>query len=277
MRAAGPGEWLAAALLVSAFYLEPVAGNAPWSAALVLTCLAGAALVLWRPRNIRLVPPAMVLYVAVYALSAVLAGHGAGSDVARYIVRPVALGALTLFLTTPASRRRVIVLLVAATLPQVAITAGQTVKARIDFGGFAARAADSVTGTFGAYGGGPAGLVAIAVMCLAGGAVLAGVLDRRRALGVVVAMLALEIFTATRAAVAFVPVACVGFVGGVALACGRRAPPRALAVIVAAAALSVPAIYGGTELIYPGSFIGAFSNQESDVLGNGAPGDSAPP
>jgi O-antigen ligase len=186
-------------------------------------------------------------------------------------VRPVALGALSLFLTTPDSRRRVIQLLILLTLPQVAIAAWQTVDARIDFGSDAGRAADSVTGSFGAYGGGPAGLVAAAVLLLAGGLVLAGVLDRRRALGVAVVVVAIEVFTATRAAVVFIPAAAVALVAGVVLVLRRTAPVRTLAVFLGVAALSIPITYAATDAIYPGSFTGAFSNQGADFIGNGIP------
>ena len=277
VRAAGPGEWLAAALLVSAFYLDPIAGNAPWSAALVVTCLAGAVLIVRRPENIRRIPLIMVAFVAAYALTAVLADFGGGSDVARYIVRPVALASLTLFLTTPDSRRRVMQLLTILLLPQVIFTAIQTIEARIDFGVDAGRAADSVTGTFGDYGGGPMGLVAVAVLCIVGGLVLTNQIDRRLAAGIAVVIVAIEVFTATRAAVVFLPAAAAAFAAGAVVVLRKRTPVKPLAAILAVAALSVPLIYAGTQLVYPGAFTGAFSNQTSGFLGNGVPSEGGKP
>lgn len=270
-RAAGAGEWLAAALLVSAFYLEPVAGNAPWLASLALTCLAGGAFVLRRPQSIRWVPLVLVAYVAIYALSGLVAGFGNGSEVARYLVRPAAIGALAVFLTTPDSRRRVLIAVVALTLPQVVVTGLQAVDARLERSGEAAAAADSVVGTFGDYGGGPATLVALAALCLVAGHAVVGLLGRRLGLVLAVALLSVGVFSATRAAVVFVPVVGTALVLSATLAAGRPIPARRLAAILAVAVLASPAMYLGTEALFPNAFKGAFSNQGTLVLGDGSP------
>ena len=271
------GEWLAAALLVSAFYLEPIAGNAPWSAALVVTCLAGAALLIVKRERIRWIPLVLVAFVAIYALSGLIAGHGSGSDVARYLVRPAALVALSLFLTTPESRRRVIVLLGLATLPQVAFQAVQTIDAHVDYGSNASIAADSVTGTFGDYGGGPAGLVAGALLCVVAGLLLARLISLRAALLLSVPLFLVEILTATRAAVVFLPLALLTlFAAAVLVSRGRTQRPLLVSVL-AVAVLSAPLIYAGTIAVYPRSFVGAFSNQSSGFLGSGAPPPPAVP
>jgi O-antigen ligase len=281
VRAARAGEWLAAALLVSAFYLVPVAGNGPWSAALVATCLGGGVALITRRAAIGWIPLVLVVYIAIYALSGLVAGHGGGSDVARYVVRPAALVALSLMLTTSDARRRVLILLIALTLPQVVFEAVQAINARIDLGENAGAGADGVTGTFGDYGGGPAGLVASALMCLAAGLVLARCIKPRTGLLLAVPLLLIQILTATRAAVVFVPVALVALIGAALIVGrGRRWRPT-LAGIAVVAALSAPLIYAGTIKLYPGSFTGAFSNQTSSFLGNGVKptgeaGDSDP-
>jgi hypothetical protein len=276
VRAARAGEWLAAALLVSAFYLVPVAGNGPWSAALVATCLGGGVALITRRAAIRWIPLVFVPYIAIYVLSGLVAGHGGGSDVARYIVRPVALVALSLLLTTPEARRRVLMLLIALTLPQVVFEAVQAIRARIDLGTNAGARADSVTGTFGDYGGGPAGLVATAVLCLVAGLALARCIKSRTALLLSVPLVLIQILTATRAAVVFIPISLAVLVGAaVILGRGRRWRPT-LAGISVVAALCIPLIYAGTVLLYPGSFTGAFSNQSSSFLGNGVKSSAEP-
>ena len=265
------GEWLAAALLVSAFYLEPLAGNAPWSAALVVTCLAGAALLVTKRETIRRIPLVLVAFIALYALSGLIAGHGSGSDVARYLVRPAALVALSLFLTTPDSRRRVLVLLGLLTLPQLAFQAVQTIDAHIDYGDNAGIAADSVTGTFGAYGGGPAGLVAGAVLCVIAGLVLTRLISLRTALLLTVPLLLIEILTATRAAIVFLPLALATLFAAALLVNRRPSQRPLLGAVLAVAVLAAPLVYAGTIAVYPRSFVGVFSNQSSGFLGSGAP------
>jgi hypothetical protein len=272
LAAAGPGDALVAALVVSAFYLGPVFGGGPWLAALVLTCLAGGVLLIWRPSNIRRIPLVIVFYVAAYVLSGLTSGLGGAGEIARYIVRPVAIGALTLFLVSPASRRRAVAIVVIATLPQVIFTAGQAVKARVDYGAKAVVAADSVTGTFGDSAAAVVGLAALAAAVLVAGLALAGVIGSRPALGLVVALLAVEVFSSTRVAVVFVPLAALVLAAVVVVVKGRRTPPRTLVTVLAVGALAVPAIYLGSEAIYPGAFVGAFSNQTSQVL----VGDSRP-
>jgi hypothetical protein len=275
VRAAGPGEWLVAALLVSAFYLAPVADGLPWAMSLVATCVAGAALVAWRPRTIRRLPLPIVAYTGVFALSGIVAGLGGGSDLARYLLRPAAIGALSLFLLSVESRRRAVLLLLALALPQVLVTAWQALDARLDYGSAAAVAADRVTGTFGDYGGGPGTLVALTGACLVVGLSLAGRLAGRWAAGLGVALLTVPIFTATRAAVVFIPVTAVALVAGAALILRRQVPARTISVVLAGAALAVPATYLGTEAIYPNAFVGVFNNQNSLFLGAGSPVDPA--
>jgi hypothetical protein len=272
-RQAGVGEALVLALVVTAFYLEPILGGGPWIAALLVTCAAGAVALVLDPGRVKTLPPLLVTFVAVYALAGLLQGHGEGSDVGRYIVRPVAIIALALFLTTPARRRRAIVLTVVAVLPQAVVTCGQAIDTLIDFGRLAAQGgADGVTGTLGDSEANTIGLVAIGAMVLAGALHFAGILSRRATLAIVAAMIGACIFSSTRAALVLIPLTALGLAAGFYVTASRRAARTALAAAcVAIGVASAPVVYGGIEGIYPGAFTGAFSNQSSALLGNGNP------
>lgn len=266
VRASGPGEALAAALLVTALYLEPLLGSAPWLASLAIACLAGGALLLLRPRRIRDVPLILVAYVSVYVLAGLVSGLGGAAEIARYVVRPVAIGALTLFLVTPESRRRVVVLVVLLVIPQVVVTGAQTLSAVLEHGSEARVAVDSVTGTFGDSEASILGLVAIAVMCLGAGLAFARVIAPRHALWLAVVMTLIAIFTSTRAAIVFIPFAAAALAAAALLAARRRPPARMIAATLAVGVVAAPAVYLGTEAVYPGAFIGAFENQRSNIL-----------
>jgi hypothetical protein len=266
LRAAGPGEALAAALLVSAFYLEPILGSAPWLASLVLTCLAGAVAIVVSPRLIRTLPLPLVAYVAVYALAGAYADLGGASDIGRYLGRPVAIGALALWMTRPGASRRVLVMSLAAIAPQLAIAAVQSAKAVIEHGRKATLAADSVTGSLGSSEANTLGMVAIAGACILAGLALTRLVTPRQALGGAAAMVGICILASTRAAVLLVPIAAIGLAAGAFLALRARAPVRPIVACLAIAAVSVPVIYGATAAIYPGAWLGAFSNQQSHRL-----------
>jgi hypothetical protein len=270
VRASGPGEALAALLLFTAMYLDPLLGSAPWQASLALTCLAGGVLVVMRPSRLRRVPLVLAAYVAIYGLVLLVSGispeASKGSEFARYILRPVAIGALALFLTTAASRRRVVGLVVLLALPQVLVTAVQGIDTVIDLGELAQNRVDAVTGTFGDYEAGTVGLVALAAICLVAGLAFTGLMNKKLALAIAVLLLAVQVFTGTRAAVVFGPLVAVALVAGALAAFGRRVPRRTLAIALTVGILSGPGIYLATETMYPGSFTGAFSNQRSQVL-----------
>lgn len=259
-----------AALIVAALYLDPVLGNAPWLAALAGTCAAGGVLMALRPGELRLIPPVLAGYVGIYVLAGVVSGLGDGGDVARYVVRPLAIIALIPFLLRADTRRRVLAIVVVAALPLVAVTAGQAIDARNAHGADAVGAADAVTGTFGPDSAGVVGLVALAAACLVAGLAAARVIRPWAALGICVALLSVEVFTSTRAAVVFIPVTAAALVVAVVAAARPRPPTRALGAMLAAAAISVPTVYFATEAFYPGSFRGAFSNQSSLILDSGA-------
>jgi hypothetical protein len=278
LRAFGPGEALAAALLVSAMYLEPVLGTKPWLASLAITCVAGAALIVWRPENIRRIPLVLVAYVAVYLIAGLASGLGNGSEISRYLIRPAAIGALTLFLATPDSRRRVIVMVVALAMPQFLVTGWQSAAIIVEHGRNGQDSVDGVTGTFGDFSAGIVGLVGLAAACLIGGLAFARLISSRLALGLLVLILAIEVFTGTRANVVFAPAVGVALVAGALLALGPNVPRRMAVVALAVAFLATPLTYAATEGLYPGAFTGALSNQHSLVLegsrvknGGGAP------
>lgn len=272
VREAGVGEALVAALLVSAFYLPPLVGGGPWIVALLATCAAGAVALALDPRRIRVIPPLLIGFVAVYALAGLIQGVGGASDIGRFIVRPVAIVALALFLTTAAARRRALVLVLVAIVPQAVVTGAQALDTLIEFGRAAAQqGADGVTGTLGDSEANTVGLVAVGGMVVAAGLALAGVLRRGIAGAVAAAMVATCVFSSTRAAVVLIPVAAVALAAIAYLALRGRAPRRALIVCVAVGLLSAPVVYAGTEAIYPGAFTGAFSNQNEFILGDGRP------
>jgi hypothetical protein len=266
LRGAGVGDLLVAALLFSAFYLDPVAGGGPWSLALIATCFAGLVAIVRDPRLIRTLPLPLVAYVVVYLAAGLAGGLHGGSDVGRYLVRPVAIGALALWMLGPDVRRRTLILALAAIAPQVAFALFQSVRAIVEHGRNAVVAADSVTGSLGSSEANTLGLVAIAGVCIVVALHLAGLLRARVALVGGLLLLSICILASTRAAVLLVPLVAAVLCVGVALALRGRAPVRALAVCAVLAALSVPAIYGATEGLYPGSFVGAFSNQSTHLL-----------
>jgi hypothetical protein len=267
LRAFGPGEALAAALLVSAMYLEPVLGTKPWLASLAITCAAGAALIVWRPENIRRIPLVLVAYVAVYLIAGLASGLGNGSEISRYLIRPAAIGALTLFLATPDSRRRVIVMVVALAMPQFLVTAWQSAAIMVEHGRNGSDSVDGVTGTFGDFSAGIVGLVGLAAACLVGGLAFARLISSRLALALLVLILGIEVFTGTRANIVFAPAVGVALVAGALLALGpKKVPRRTSLVALAIAFLATPLTYAATEGLYPGAFTGALSNQRSLVL-----------
>jgi hypothetical protein len=267
LRAFGPGEAFAAALLVSSMYLEPVLGTKPWLASLAITCVAGAALIVWRPENIRRIPLVLVAYVAVYLIAGLASGFGSGSEVSRYLIRPAAIGALALFLATTDSRRRVIVMVVALAMPQFLVTGWQSAAIIVEHGRNGSDSVDGVTGTFGDFSAGIVGLVGLAAACLIGGLAFARLISSRLALGLLVLILAIEVFTGTRANVVFAPAIGVALVAGALLALGPKKVPRRMAVVALAIAfLAAPLTYAATEGLYPGAFTGALSNQRSLVL-----------
>ena len=80
-------------------------------------------------------------------------------------------------------------------------------------------------------------------------------------------LLAGDVFTGLRAAIAFLPVTAVALAAGLVIAGRRFAHPRKVAtLVVVTGVVSVGVLWGATEAIYPGAFAGVFSNQSSQVL-----------
>jgi len=271
---ASPADAALALLLVGALWLPAMGGNSVWLAGLaVVLMLATVRLV--RRRSAPPAPLFFVAFVTVYVLAALHGWSGGGSDVARYFLRPALAVAVAVLVVTPRDRLRVLLLICAVVALEVPVTAAQAIANLIRYGREATVGADSVTGTLGVGQAGVVTLVAVLVAVLAVGAALARTIRPTTALAVAAACCSVGVFSATRAVIAFVPVAMVGMALAL-LAYGRDRPRlRALLVIAVASVAAAPVFYAGTIALYPDAFLGAISSQTADFLVGPAPGSGA--
>jgi len=267
VRRVGASDVAIALVLFSVIWMPAVAGGKAWPVAVACTF----ALAAWRAVRERRLPPMplfVVAFVAVYAAAAIHGGGADGSDLAAYFVRPLVAIAVATLVTTAGDRLRALALVVAFAVSQIPVTAAQAADAVATYGRGAVSGADTVTGTLGASQAGVLTLVALAAASVVVGSWVTGTIRGRWAALLAGALTAVGVFTATRAAIAFVIVVAVSVVGAGVLFFGSHRPAAVRLLAVAAAALAAaPLLYLGTVALYPGAFVGAWSSQTEIVLG----------
>jgi hypothetical protein len=264
-RAITAGEWLLALALVLGLWLPDLAGRRAWLLPVVVLVLIAI------PSWIRAgrVPRAS-LVVAAYIVVVTAAGlHGQTLDftgVAGALLKPLIALAVAVLVTTSRQRARVMALLVVVAAVEVPITGVQAAKNAARLGSNAVAAADGVTGTLGTSQASVVALLGLLAASLLVGAWLAG-LPGRLALPLVVLLVAVGVFSSTRAVVGLVPFMALALAAAFVPVKPSRAVRRRLVGVVAAGLLAAPLLYGGIEALYPGAFVGVFSSQATTVLG----------
>jgi len=266
-RRVGASDVAIALVLVSVIWMPAFAGGKAWPVAVACTfALAGSRAL--RERRLPPVPLFLVAFVAVYAAAAVHGGSADGSDLAVYFLRPLVAIAVATLVSTAAARLRALVLVVALAVSQIPVTAAQAADIVARYGRGATTGADAVTGTLGASQAGVLTLVGVAAASIVAASWLTGAVRGRWAALVAGALVAVGVFTATRAVVAFLVVVAMSLAAAAVLFFGPRRPPLGrLLAIVAAAVVAAPLVYVTTVAIYPGAFVGVWSSQTAAVLG----------
>jgi hypothetical protein len=232
LRSLSIGEGLAVLTLLLVAVLPGIVDGRWWigsAVALIVVALASCL----RSRRVPGVPLVCVVLVGLIVAAGL---HGQGlriDDVAREVVRPLFALAVAIVITTSAQRARLLLAVVAVAIVQVPVTAVQTIDHVVRFGRHATNAVDSVTGTLGASQSGVVTLLALLAVALGLGAWVAGVVDKRvlLLLGMLVAV---GVFTSTRAVIAFVPAMTVALAAVIFLS----RPPQRFRLRLAGAVVS---------------------------------------
>ncbi|HWQ02212.1 MAG TPA: hypothetical protein VN449_08880 [Gaiellaceae bacterium] len=266
----GLADVLVALLLASVLLFPAAAGNKAWPPALALLAVYASVQIV-RRRRLPPTPLAIIGYTAVCVLAVIHGGIDARIEVWRYFAGPLTALAVATVVVTARQRLRVLIVFVALVLLQIPVAVGQMVDKLVTYGRHP-DLGDFVYGTLGRDHAGILTLVTVAAAAI----VLAGWLcDALSTWTVVVleaGLLSLAVFSATRAAPAFIVFTCVAMLAAIALH-GREPALRRLIAAALASVVAGLVVLGLIVTIYPNAFRGAFSSQEHTILGQ----SSTPP
>ena len=268
LRPISVGEWLLALALVLGVWLPGIGGGGAWIVP-VAAIVVLAAVSCVRERRL----PRLSRFFVAYVVAATATGlHGSNlnaNDVARPLLHSLSALGVAVLITTSRQRARVMALITAVAAVEVPVTAAQALDNVIRLGSHATAAVDSVTGTLGAGQAGVVTLLSLLAAAVLLGAWLVG-FPGRLALPMVVLLVGVGVFSATRAVVVLAPFTALAL--GVQLGWSRppRLVRRRVVGVVASGLLAIPVLYWATNVLYPGAFIGVVSSQEAAVLGGAA-------
>jgi len=250
-----------AALLVSAFVLPVWIGFAAWIPALVIAVAFAVGHALLARRRIVL-PPVMLAYLGIYAAALVLSDSATFSliEAGKFFAPPIYALAVAWAAFEAQTRKRLVLLTIAAAAIQLPVVIVQTIDNLLQRGGDAIDGVDFITGLLGDRTPGILTQVAILAAILVLSAGYLRLISLRQALLGGFALIMLGALSSTRASYVFVPLA----LGAVAMALWIvvRNPPdrRSLRAAVVAPLLAVAILILATGALYPGANSGLFGD-----------------
>lgn len=245
-----------AILLVSAFVLPNWIGYRAWILALAIALVLAAAHGLLERRR-PVLPAALLVYVGLYAAAALYSDPETFSliEAGKYFATPALALAFAWAAHSPKTRRRLVLMIIAAVAVQLPFAMGQVGELIAEFGRDPAivGGVDGITGLLGPDHPGTLAQCGLLAGLLLLGAAYLGV-GRSVWLPVgAVSLVLLAVLTSTRAGYVWTPLALAAVAATLWLVARRHVDTRTLVLATAIALISLPVMYVATGALYPGS------------------------